>query len=281
MVRSGTSRGSTGSTGGGKRYKYVPSLTPLPQRAYDRSEEEITAISKAEVEAHFAPKPPPPPREKVPEETIDHFIRMAQPPASKPVNTDYERHIRKLNRARVHKEASSRSSKQEAAVKKCGKTIPQLGEQAAQSIPPLVVPTTHESTRALYICGQTINVPQLGNVVITEEHIMQAEMLKITVGQLLEIEPMSPLREEEIKRKYVRGQPLVEPDKVKNLPTRMYELHRLVHENNKSTNQESLMVKVKEEYYFHKLALSIEYSELFQLFNQDALDKSIVSCYCL
>ena len=57
---------------------------------------------------------------------------------------------------------------------------------------------------------------------------MQAEMLNITVGQLLDIKPMSPLREEEIKRKYGRGQPLVEPEEVKNLPTRMYELH---HEN--------------------------------------------------
>ncbi len=253
MVRSGTSRGSTGSTSRGKRYKYGPSLKPLPQRSYDRSEEEITAISKAEVEAHFAPKPPPPPREKVPEETIDHFIRMAQPPAPKPVDTDYERHIRKLNRplpqrsydrseeeitaiskaeveahfapkppppprekvpeetidhfirmaqppapkpvdtdyerhirklnrARLHKEASSGSSKQEAAVKKCRKTIPQLGEQAAQSIPSLVVPTTRDSTRAQYYCGQTVHVPEVGNVVITEEHIMQAEVLNITVG---------------------------------------------------------------------------------------------------
>ena len=66
--------------------------------------------------------------------------------------------------------------------------------------PPLVVPTTHESTRAQYYCGQTVYVPELGDVVITEEHIMQAEMLKITVGQLLDIEPMPPLREEEIKR---------------------------------------------------------------------------------
>ena len=49
---------------------------------------------------------------------------------------------------------------------------------------------------------------------------MQAEILKITVGQLLEIEPMPPLREEEIKQKYVRGQSLVEPYKVKNLPTK-------------------------------------------------------------
>ena len=60
-------------------------------------------------------------------------------------------------------------------------------------------------------------------MVITEEHIAQAESIGITVGQLLDIEPMSPTREEEIKQKYVRGQPLVEPDEVKKLPTRMYD----------------------------------------------------------
>ena len=110
---------------------------------------------------------------------------------------------------------------------------------------------------------------------------MQAEMLKITVGQLLEIEPMSPLREEEIKRKYVRGQPLVEPDEVRKLPTRMYELHQWYMNMTKTTNNMSLMVNVKKEHYYHEKALSVEYSELFQLYNQDALDKSIVSCYCL
>ena len=176
MVCSGTSRGSTGGTGGGKRFQYGPSsLAPLLQRPYDKSEEENTAISKAEVEAHFAPKPPPPPREKVPEEKIDHFIRMARAPAPNHVDIDYERHLRKLNRARLQKEASSSSSK--SAGKRSGKTVPQLGEHAAQSIPPLVVPTTHESTRAQYYCGQTVNGPGLGDVVITEEHIEQAERL--------------------------------------------------------------------------------------------------------
>ena len=45
---------------------------------------------------------------------------------------------------------------------------------------------------------------------------MQAEMLKITVGQLLDIEPMSSLREEEIKRKYVCSEPLVKPRECMN-----------------------------------------------------------------
>ena len=86
---------------------------------------------------------------------------------------------------------------------------------------------------------------------------MQAEMLKITVGQLLEIEPMPPLREEEIKRKYVRGQPLVEPEVVKNLPTRMYELHDWYMKITKISNRESLMVQVEEDHYFNKKALSV------------------------
>ena len=110
---------------------------------------------------------------------------------------------------------------------------------------------------------------------------MQAEMLGITVGQFLEIEPMPLLKEEEIKQKYVCGQPLVVPEEVNNLPTRMYELHQWYMNITKISNRESLMVNVKHEHYFHEKALSVEYSELFQLYNQDALDKSIVSCYCL
>ena len=146
------------------------------------TEEQNATIVQAQVDAHFEPKPAPPPREKVFEEKIDHFIRMARPPALKPIDSDYERQIRKAHRARLQKESSSSSS--QAAGKICRKTVPQLGEQATQSIPPLVVPT-HESTGT-------------GQLVITDEHRRNAEMLDITVGQLLEIEPMPELKEEEI-----------------------------------------------------------------------------------
>ena len=94
-------------------------------------------------------------------------------------------------------------------------------------------------------------------------------------------EPMPALREEEIKLKYVRGQPLVEPDEVKKLPTRMYELHQCYVNITKISNRKSLMVDVKKDHYYHEKAVAVEYNELFQLYNQDALDKSIVSCYCL
>jgi hypothetical protein len=35
-----------------------PSLKPLPQRSYDRTDKENKAISDAQVKAHFAPKKP-------------------------------------------------------------------------------------------------------------------------------------------------------------------------------------------------------------------------------
>src|SRR5215216_35406 len=109
------------------------------------TEEENAAECRQQLDAHFGPKPPPPPKEKVPEHAMDHFIRMAKAPAPKPVDSDYERQIRKAHRAQQKKESSSSSS--QAAAKKSGKTVPQLGEQAVQSIPSLIVPT-HASSGA-------------------------------------------------------------------------------------------------------------------------------------
>jgi len=45
--------------------------------------------------------------------------------------------------------------------------------------------------------------------------------------------------------------------------------------------RESLMVKVKPEHYYHANDVWIANEELFQLFHQKALDKSLISCYCL
>jgi hypothetical protein len=42
-----------------------------------------------------------------------------------------------------------------------------------------------------------------------------------------------------------------------------------------------LMMKVTEEHYIRANEICIILKELFQLYNQDVLDKSIVSCYCL
>ena len=61
----------------------------------------------------------------------------------------------------------------------------------------------------------------------------------------------------------------------------MYELHQWYMDITKISNRGSLMVNVNKDHYYHEKAVTVEYSELFQLYNKDALDKSIASCYCL
>ena len=119
------------------------------------------------------------------------------------------------------------------------------------------------------------------HLVITDDHRRQAAGIGCTIEQLLGFKPMETYTEQELKRKYARGEPLVKPEDVKNLSTRMYELHEWYMKITKISNRESLMVNVKAEHYFNENALYVEFTELFQLFNQDALDKSIVSFYCL
>ena len=122
------------------------------------TKEQNEAIVKAQVDAHFGPKPPPPPKKEVLEKVIDYFVHMARKPAPKPVDLDYVRQIRKAHRAGLQKESSSNSS-QQAAVKKCGKTVPQLGEQAAQSTPHLLW-QQHMRVRTLYIIvGKPLTFP--------------------------------------------------------------------------------------------------------------------------
>ena len=87
------------------------------------TKEQNTAIVQAQVDAHFGPKPAPPPKEKVLEKVIDHFIHMAREPAPKPVDSDYERQIRKAHRARLQKKrAQARANKHLA--KNVGKPFP-------------------------------------------------------------------------------------------------------------------------------------------------------------
>ena len=92
----------------------------------------------SEVKSHFAPKLPLPPKEKVPEAVVKHFVDNAKPPAVKERDSGYVRSIKQSLRAQSGKKQSSSSSSQSLGQEK-RKTVPQLGEQAVQSVPPLIV----------------------------------------------------------------------------------------------------------------------------------------------
>jgi hypothetical protein len=110
-----------------------------------------------------------------------------------------------------------------------------------------------------------------------DEAVKLAAQMNITVAELI---GGTELPKAAIAQKYVHGQPLVDDEKLRQMPTNMRNFHAWYLRASKS-EQTMLMEKVGPEYYFHEELIHIEFSELFQFMNLDSLDKSLMSCYCL
>ena len=83
-------------------------------------------------------------------------------------------------------------------------------------------------------------------------------------------------------RKYVIGQPLVTREEWPELPTHMRALHNwYMSEIMLVPERKWLVLDVTYEYYYREDKIHIEFSELYQLFHFDAIDKTLMSCYCL
>ena len=110
-----------------------------------------------------------------------------------------------------------------------------------------------------------------------EEAAMLAEQMGVPLADLL---GGAELPKAVVARKYVKGEPMVSTERYQDLPTHMRNLHdwymTVVKEG-----RERLVANVAAEYYFYESTIHVEFDEFFQLFNQDALDKGLVSCYCL
>jgi hypothetical protein len=194
---------------------------------------------------HFAPKKPQP-KLFIPPNTVRHFAETRANQAE--LATDYDRYLGQSSRADYEIKYGSRPL--------TGRTIPQLGQQENQSLAPLVV--------------HSYDDPE------TRELI---EWSARQLGATVEYDDYCPMAEPVYKYKY--GMPLVSNDKLPLLQTQMRKLHDWYMQA--SHNSEGyLVVGIKDGHYFQgKEEINIEFEELFQLFNQDALDKSLMSCYCL
>ncbi|KAK1613256.1 hypothetical protein QYE76_036929 [Lolium multiflorum] len=208
------------------------------------TDEQNNAIVDAELKEHFAPKPPPPKLFIAPH-TVRHFAETRAKKAE--LASDYDRSLGQSSRAKKAEYGSRPLT---------GRTIPQLGQQENQSLAPLVV--------------HSYDDPE------TRELIERSAR---QLGATIEYDDYFPMAEPVYKYKY--GMPLVSNDKLPLLQTQMRKLHDWYMQA--SHNSEAyLVVGIKDEHYFRgNEEINIEFEELFQLFNQDALDKSLMSCYCL
>jgi hypothetical protein len=82
------------------------------------------------------------------------------------------------------------------------------------------------------------------------------------------------------KPKFVMGAPLVSKEKLDDLPTNMRCLH-IWYLNEAKNGRTMIVARVPREYYDRPEDIHIDFDELFQMYNCDALDKSLMSCYCL
>jgi hypothetical protein len=86
---------------------------------------------------------------------------------------------------------------------------------------------------------------------------------------------------EVVAYQYRHRSPLVKPEEILNLPTRMRKLHKWYMEASQH-GQNWIILGITDEHYFRGTNdINIEFAELFHLYNHDALDKSMISAYCL
>nr|ABA99078.1 transposon protein, putative, CACTA, En/Spm sub-class [Oryza sativa Japonica Group] len=100
-----------------------------------------------------------------------------------------------------------------------------------------------------------------------------------------EIEPLvtgvAPIEKAEVKYMYELGKPLVKPELLQSLPTQMYKFHQLYMEMS-ATGREMIGARIRDTDFLQgDDILWINFRGIYELYQLDALDVSIMSCWIL
>ena len=90
-----------------------------------------------------------------------------------------------------------------------------------------------------------------------------------------------PIGDYDIYRTYVYGQSLVNPKYYSSLGAQMFLLNKWYLKVTENDEAAWLVARVRPEHYLGYDVVDIEFNELHQLLHRDALDKSLLSCWCL
>ncbi|KAK1666207.1 hypothetical protein QYE76_054366, partial [Lolium multiflorum] len=149
-----------------------------------------------------------------------------------------------------------RSLGQSYRASKEAKKVAQLGQQDNQAIPHFVV--------------QPYDDPETASMIEREAR-----------GQGADVQYQDYYPTAQVVNKYRYGHDLVKPGELARLGTQMRRLHEWYLKACRKGDR-YLTVSLRDEHYFRgKEEINLELEELFQLFNQDTLDKAVISCYCL
>lgn len=132
------------------------------------------------------------------------------------------------------------------------KALPQLGHQPQQDVEPLLPPGEQEIRQWMKQIGPK------------RERLLQD----------------TPIEKAELKYKFTLGELLVKPDQVNTLPTQMYWYHQWYMEKS-SRGREMFRARVRNADYFQGDVLWILHKDVFDLYQLDALEVSLLSAWVL
>jgi len=260
----------------------------LPKLAYHKTDAEIDAYVKADV-ARQLQKKKPEPRQVFTNKQIayaEYFLTLPNQYNLHHKPDDYKRTLQKTRSAsgsKSSKSAGGSKSSQSAGGKRAD--VPQLGQQAKQSIPPLKVRSdvpqlgqqAKRSIPPLKVLSE--NVPLRPENQSLEEAQKWAAQWNIPVEDIMG-ERGLPKAVAAPKPTFVMGQPLVSKNRLDEMQSHMRRLHAWYLDV--SRNQRTMIVlQVPSDFYFRRSEIHVDFEELFQMYNFEALDKSLMSCYCL
>jgi hypothetical protein len=227
-----------------------------PKRPYDYTVEENAKIV-AEQHKQQMLKLKKPQLEPEPAISLEKKLKLLknlhQPEPS--LSSNYDRSIRKSNV--LAKERWEKS-------KVDGKPVPQLGAQK-NSCPPLQVYP---------------DVLACLDPTMVKLYKDEADAAGMSIPEYLSRIEFMATDDVQLAYHYTYGEPLVRAAELPNLSTQLRRLHNWYLDACKD-GQNWIMVAIRDEHYGRTDVMNIEFCELFQLFNQDALDKSLLSAYCL
>nr|AAX92859.1 transposon protein, putative, CACTA, En/Spm sub-class [Oryza sativa Japonica Group]ABA92604.1 transposon protein, putative, CACTA, En/Spm sub-class [Oryza sativa Japonica Group] len=133
------------------------------------------------------------------------------------------------------------------------KPVPQLGEQPNQEVEPLVT-------------GEEIGIKDfISDTGLTTDQFLRG----------------APIPKAEVKYKYELGKPLVKPEQLQSLPTQIYKFHQPYVEMS-ATGREMIGARIRDmDFLQGEDILWINFKGIYELYELDALDVSIMSCWIL
>ena len=238
-----------------KKYSKVRISPPRPPRKQTRKKKEkepkIPEHERPDYVKNFfkiqAEKRQPEKKEPVDPAVQQFFIKQARPVVKEPLS-DYDRTITKsYKKPQNRKSVSSKKSK----------SIPQLGQQAQQSIPPLTVFAD--------------DVTALAKVI---------EETNLTAAQLLGEDDNIPTHPGCNRKPFVLGEPLVWPELLPYLGTRMYEFHEWYMKKS-ADGMEMFAARIVNSLYRSPADVWIDFGDIWYVYQQDAVSKSLISAWIL